>query len=158
MNLKTFVFFCFTVISVFNYAQQINFLEPLEGNQAKKTASIYLDEFEEFVDTDEINGKIEILYISFSLDPSVSDKRKEKYIQSIIKKLEQIASVNNSKLKGISFSIGEQVFLSNDEVLACGEDFDKMAKLNVEKAWQRLSPTLMKNFPKVKFYGKNYNW
>lgn len=158
MNLKPLILLFFVVIFGQNFAQQINFLEPLEGNQAKKSASIYLDEFEEFVDTEEIQGKIEILYLSFSLDPSVSDKRKEKYIQSIIKKLEQIAAVKNSKLKGISFSIGEQIFLTSEEVLACGEDFDKMAQLNVEKAWQRLSPTLMKNFPKVKFYGKNYNW
>lgn len=154
---KSFFLLIFLTISSLSFTQQKNFLDVDKYKGKYTTDQIYLTE-NEVIDSTKIEKGLTFLLIQFSFDPEMTDEQKEVYIQGIIVQLNQIGELSKSSMKTLIFQIGEQIFLTKAEVESCKGDYKKMAKLNLENAWKRLSPGLNKHFLKTKMYAINWGW
>ena len=159
MNTKSLFLLLFLAISTLSFAQQKKFLDVSKYKGDYTTDEIYLNE-NDMVDADKVEKDLNFLLVKFSFDPEKSDEEKLVYIEGLIIQLEQLGSVclSSPNLKTLMFQIGEQIFLTKAEVDSCNGDYKKMASLNLENAWKKLSPTLNKHFPKTKMYATNWGW
>lgn len=143
------------------FAQQDKFLDISKINKSENGGynSVYIGPEQE-VDLGEVPAGAESLTISIPLDPESSDDEKEKYVQHILNEIEKIAQINNH-YQIITIEVGEQIFLSRDEVkniYKSSKNYDKLAKLNMERAWNQLGLKIAQKFPSAKIYGFNFGW
>ena len=157
MNLKLILILPFLFSFSLLFGQQKKFIDTQDYKDNFTSSYFYLNE-NDVITEEQLGGEIEKLIVAFSLDPETSDENKEIYIKGLITQLTQIGELSKSSYKALILQIGEQIFLTKEEVLACKEDYDKMADLNMKNAWKSLSPLFTKYFAKTTIYGSNWGW
>lgn len=139
------------------FSQQNAFLDPIDYKNDPKTTSIYIPPSRD-INLGDINKDAKRLIVEIPLDPESSDEDKQKYIKYIIQQLEAISKLEGVHFEVISVQVGEQIFLTKEEVNAIGEDYDKRAEANMKNAWTTLGPIFQSFYPKAKVYGFNWGW
>lgn len=161
MRAKIILCFSFILITLVSVAQQKGFADWDKYNKASANssnkASIYITPGEA-MDTSGASLTTEYMQIDFSFDPESSDELKENYINKLMEDLKKLPGHYGTGLKGIRFQIGEQIFLTKKEVEKFNSDYSKMAKANLKKAWERMSPELLKMYPNATLYADNWGW
>jgi hypothetical protein len=145
------------MICMQSFAQQKSFLDYEKYKITFETSYLNFESHDN-IDGDYVGENVQHLHISFTLDPESSDAVKEEKIKEIERKLKETAPFCKKTIKVLSLQIGEQLFLNGEEVASCGDNYDKLAKLNLKNAWKRLSPILQKEFPSIEIYADNWGW
>lgn len=102
---------------------------------------------------------LECLNIKFNLDPESSDAEKAEFIKKIKIVLSDFEIMFKSpKLTQVVFTIGEQVFLTKEEVEKSGGKYKKMASLNLKNAWTSIGSDVQTVNPMLRISAENWNW
>ena len=109
--------------------------------------------------TASLKPMISQMHIKFTLDPTTDDESKKIFVAGLRETLKKLEAVKPATtIKTISFDIGEQIFVTQNEADSVGGDYYKTAEINLQKAWTELTPQLKRLFPEAKFYAHNWGW
>lgn len=157
--MKLALAFLLSLTNTFVFAQQKRFI-----NYAKNTESYITDVF--YISPDSSSNLVKLsnavlsgeeLILEIPLNPESSDEEKAGYVTLIKLIVEKIAHQNN-QYNAVTVQVGEQIFISKDEVEKWSSKYKKIAKLNMKRAWKQLGAELTFQFPSAKIYGFNWNW
>ena len=155
--MKNILLLLFVGFSSILFAQQKAFIDRSKYKGKLESTNIYIPPSQD-INLGEISKEAKHLIVEIPLDPESTNEEKQKYIQYIIQQLEAISKLEGVYFEAISVQVGEQIFLTREEVTAIGDNAEKRAEVNLKNAWTALGPTFQQFYPKAKVYGFNWGW